>query len=529
MKKLFLVTFMSLLAVVLVLGGCTQTPATTSVAPTPTATTPAAGQPVSGGTLTMAGSQIPKNIGYQPTMGLTDKINMFATIAERLMNMNTQGELVPELATAVNTDASAKTITWTLRKGVKFHDGTDFNAAAAAFNFKQLKDAGVLQYGKSIVSIDTPDDYTLKFTLSDFAFGYVQSFSYNVFILSPALIQSAGKDGAICKVAGTGPFKLEIFDPASKVTVVKNPNYWQTGRPYLDGIVQLSQLDSAVLSAQLQSGEIQFTTSGDLMMQKTLVAKGFKSVNYSYNGYFTFMSPSSSDASSPLNNPLVRQAIEYGTDRDAICNGVLQGTSQAALQMSYPGAVGYDAARGRKYDVNKALALMKQAGYSPDKPIDITIYGTNSKPSIDRRTAIADYLKQIGINAKVEALNFAAFSTIQAEGWKNGLIDCVENSGAVWSVGYANWLGPKPTFNPIPSLGRSAEYDALAAKLLSAPDAAATNSIVVQLIQKNYDDALTFPLWSQPFTYLAAPVLHFDKASSKDRSFDWSQLWLEKK
>ena len=171
---------------------------------------------------------------------------------------------------------------------------------------------------------------------------------------------------------------------------------------------------------------------------------------------------------------------------------------------------------------------MEQAGYA-GKTVNISIYGSNSKPSVDRRTAIADYLKEIGIIAKVEALPFASYSTMQSEGWKNGFMDCVENSGAVWAVGYSNWLGPKPTLSPVPSLGRSAEYDAIANKVLTAPDAATFNSLVTQLIQKNFDDAMTFPLWSQGNTYMAPSFVHTDKAEGTNRTFDWAQVWMDKK
>jgi len=518
----------AILLVVIMLAGCTSTPAPTTPATPQTTAAPTSSGPVSGGNLIMAGSQTPKNIGYQPTMALIDKTLIFTTIAERLMNMNTKGELVPELATEVKTDPAAKTITWTLRKGVKFHDGTDFNAKAAAWNFQQMKDAGVLQFGKSIVSIETPDEYTLKFNLSEFAYQYVMAYSFNVFMLSPKGIEENGKDWAITHVSATGPFMLQEFDPASKVVVVKNPNYWQSGKPYLDSITQLVNLDSAVLSAQIQSNEINFLTSGDLVMQKNLVSKGFKQVVYTPNQTFTFLVPSSADSKSPLSNPLVRQACEYAVDRAAICNGLLQGTSKAALQMSYEGAVGYDPARGRQYDVAKAKQLMEQAGYA-GKEINISIYGSNSKPSQDRRTAIADYLKEIGIIAKVEALPFASYSTMQSEGWENGFMDCVENSGAVWAVGYSNWLGPKPTLSPVPSLGRPDDYNALANKVLTAPDAAANNDLIAQLIQKNFDEALTFPLWSQGNTYIRPDFVHTEEAEGNNRTFAWFNVWIEKK
>jgi peptide/nickel transport system substrate-binding protein len=501
----------------------TTAPITTTTAPETTTTT---GNIITGGSIVMSGTQLPKNIGWQPTMTLIDKVGLLPAIAERLMDVDAQGNLVPQLATSVDTNPAAKTITFHIRQGVTFHDGTTLDAAAVAWNFKQLKDAGVLQYGDALNGFSIMDPYTIQFNLKNFSYQYFQSFAYNVFIFSPTAIEINGKDWAITHVYGTGPFMLKTFNSASEVTVVKNPNYWQPGKPYLDAITLRFNLDSAVLSAAMQSNEIQMNISGDLTMQKTLISKGYKLVSPMPNQVATFMVPSSNDPNSPLSNELVREAIEYAIDRNAISQGLLQGNVTAMNQMSYPGAVGYDSNLGRSYDPTKAKELLAQAGYPDGAGISISIYGSNSAPSVARRTAIAGYLQVVGITAKVEALPFATYSTLQSTGWKNGLMDCVENSGAIWTTGYLSWLGPQPTTNPIPSLARPADYNTLANQILSAPDATTQNGIITQLIKYAYDNAMVLPLWSQPGIWTAQPFVHAE-ATGSTITFDWASLWME--
>jgi peptide/nickel transport system substrate-binding protein len=530
MKKWFPGCLLVVLLVSIVVGACTPTP--TSTPPTskpPTTAAPTTAAPVAGGAMIMAGNQLPKNIGYLPEMPLLDRYGIFATMAERLMNVKSDGELVPELATSVEADANAKTITWKIRQGVKFHDGTPLNAEAVRWNFQQLKDAGVLQFGDAISAMEMPDAYTFRLVLKNFAYVYMYSFSFNNFILSPTGLSANPKAWAYTHIAATGPFKLQDFQPDNRVLVVKNTDYWRTGKPYLDSIELKFNLDSAVLSASMQSKEIQMDTSGDLVHQKDMVNKGFKSVLTTPNQTVYFFTPDSGNASSALSNPLVRQAVEYAIDRPAICNGLLGGTSKPMNQMSYPGAVGYDAQGGRNFDPAKAKQLLEQAGYTGGKTVNIQLIGSNTAPSIAWRTAIVDYLKQVGITATVVPLPFATFATQQATGWKDGFMNCVENSAAIWSIGYLAWLGPLPTSNPIPSLGRSKEYNDLAAQVLTAKDAKTTNDIVTQLIKKNNGDATTLPLWANPATWVCQPFLHVENAEGGPRTFDWANIWMEKK
>jgi len=327
---------------------------------------------------------------------------------------------------------------------------------------------------------------------------------------------------------------LDEFQADSMVSVVKNPKYWRPGKPYLDKIILRFNLDSAVLSAAMQSDEIQMEIGGDLRLHQRLVKSGFKSVLTTPIQTIYSMLPDSINPTSPLSNMKVRQAIEYAIDRPAIVNGTLGGTSVAMNQDSYESAVGYDPNGGRGYDVAKAKKLLEEAGYpggvgKDGKQIELSLYGTTSAPSQAWRAAIAGYLSEVGIKATVVPMPFPTFATMQAEGWVDGLMTCVENSGAPWSIGYLNWFGPLPTNNACPSLGRSEEYNSLANQVLNATDAESMNAIVEKLIKIANDEAMLLPLWANPAVWVAQPYVHVEEAEGGPRSFDWASIWMEKR
>ena len=131
-----------------------------------TSVTQAAGQPQYGGTMKIISQRGPTNIGYSAAMNFGDQ-SPGVMYAERLMNVDVKGNLRPLLAESWEYSPDGKTITFHLRKGVKFHDNTDFNAEAVRWNLQTCLEAGALPGGKYIASIDVIDDHTLRVNLTE--------------------------------------------------------------------------------------------------------------------------------------------------------------------------------------------------------------------------------------------------------------------------------------------------------------------------------------------------------------------------
>jgi peptide/nickel transport system substrate-binding protein len=137
-----------------------------------------------------------------------------------------------------------KSITIKLRKGIKFHDGSEMNAEAVAWNYQRDKDTGKLQYDKLLKQIEVVDNYTVVLHLSGYhslilyGLGWVQVFSKQAWDKATAVGGlEKGKEWAQSNCVGTGPFKLVEYKRDNYLKFEGNQNYWQKGRPYLDGVI----------------------------------------------------------------------------------------------------------------------------------------------------------------------------------------------------------------------------------------------------------------------------------------------------
>ena len=179
----------------------------------------------------------PTNVfGYPPKLVGASK-DYAQPFFDRLLSVGDDGKYKPGLALSWDTSADGKTITFKLRQGVTFHDGTPFNAQAVKDNLENLipPKATIIP---GITSVDVVDDYTVKINLTNYNNLILHQLAAGTttFIYSPEALKKNGTDWALTHPVGTGPFMLKDYQPNISITAVKNPNYWQKGLPYLDGI-----------------------------------------------------------------------------------------------------------------------------------------------------------------------------------------------------------------------------------------------------------------------------------------------------
>ncbi len=183
-------------------------------------------------------------------MGIDVKI--LKPVVECLLNEDIKGNYHPGLATAWKIDTARNTITLTLRKGVKFHDNTDFNAKAAKWCIDQDIKANAV---KGFLSADVVDDYTIRVNVDKYQNNFLNylSSSYGGGMVSPTAYEKKGKEWARSNPVGTGPFKFVSLDRNSKLTFAKWEGYWQKGKPYLDGIEFLFIRDPMTQQAAMRA------------------------------------------------------------------------------------------------------------------------------------------------------------------------------------------------------------------------------------------------------------------------------------
>ena len=202
--------------------------------------------------------------GFDPLkVGVFDtSANMAAALLfDTLTSLDDKGNAQPKLALSWSHSDDYKRWTFKLRPGVKFHDGTAFDAKALKFNFDRQKDpknkCRCAFYIANIKELEAADELTAVYTLTDPAVKFPEIMtipSVNNVVQSPAAIQAKGDDYNRNPV-GTGPFVLKSWTAGDRMVLERNPNYWHQGRPYLDRVVMRPLPDAQARFASLEAGE----------------------------------------------------------------------------------------------------------------------------------------------------------------------------------------------------------------------------------------------------------------------------------
>jgi peptide/nickel transport system substrate-binding protein len=450
-------------------------------------------KPLYGGTLKVISTSMVVNLGY-PAAGYLPQDYFCADPAiETLFRLDAQGGAVPWLATGYKVSPDSKSVTITLRKGVKFHDGTDFNAEAVKYLFDTYR-ASTMSELKSVTSVDIVDSHTVRLNLSEFQIQLIPNLAFRPGqMVSPTAIKTQGKDWCMTHPVGTGPFKFVSYQRDSSLKYEKFPGYWQKGKPYLDAVEFLFIADKTTAVMAFKSGQAHAAGPGLLAQHLSELRDAGK--------YSTSLIPlavyslagDSGHPTSPFADVRVRRAVEYAIDKVAIAKAVGYGIYKPATQptametWSYNGSV-----KGYEYNPQKAKELLAQAGY-PNGFKTRIIYQTTDPQDVF--TAVQGYLAQVGIEAKLEPVASTLYVQNNTTGWDNALIYHNTSSGAHIDPGYIlqNRLSSKGA--QFVSIVHPADYET---KLFAASDERNFNKrkALYQGVMKSIvDNALVSPIF----------------------------------
>jgi peptide/nickel transport system substrate-binding protein len=389
----------------------TQAPAaaapTSAPAPAPT-TAAAAVKP--GGSFVVALALDPQSMDPAHT-GEPQARSVRNCVTEALFDLDASGKLIPRLAESwEQTDPT--TYMLHLRKGVKFHDGTAFDAAAAKFNFDRMRDPATENVWASEItqldSMEVVDPNTVRVkTKQPFAPALIPLYDVNGMQLSPAAVQRWGKDIGTHAV-GTGPFKFVEYVKDDHVQLERNPDYWQQGQPKIDQLRFRVVPSDATRETELRSGGAHLVEY--LPFQDVERLKAMNDIVVSEKPGFRVDWVEFQAEVEPGNNKLFRQAWNWLIDRDAIQNVVYRGTGAPGWDLLLPGTrFGDPTYKPTHVDLAKAKDLLQQSGVK--LPIDLTTY-IEQDPVRQREVQILQAnVADAGINLKVEVLDTAAWNT----------------------------------------------------------------------------------------------------------------------
>jgi glutathione transport system substrate-binding protein len=291
---------------------------------------------------------------------------------EGLTRFNQQLQVVPALATKWESSADGATWTFTLRSGVRFHDGTPFNAASVLATFERLLDvqrglAGASNVRRSVGTVTAPDPLTVVFHLKA-PFASFPRLLAVTSIISP----KADHDGYLSRHAvGTGPYRFVEWKTGEYVREIRNENYWG-GKLKPSGLRFMWTTEPALMNMAIVSGEVDLVNPlppvfADALRHSTKVRllTGASSAVFwvALNTHYK-----------PLNDVRVRRALNYATDRVNLVQSQLRGYGRPANSPLAPAVGNYDEnIKGYPYDLEKARSLLREAGYSNGFPLNIAV------------------------------------------------------------------------------------------------------------------------------------------------------------
>ena len=501
-------------------GQPTIVAAPTSAVAAPTAA--AAGSPKPGGTLkAMQAGDLSSVDGhyYTPGAGLSAWI-VFDTLTEYDDNLRPQ----PALAESWDQSSDSKQISLTLRKGVNFHSGREVTSDDLIYNLNRILDfkltAGIITgFVPPNTQWDAPDKYTVTITTEKpwiNVFDFLQVFN----ILDPNSPEGPrGKSTAV----GTGAFSMVEWVQGDHVTYARNKDYWRTGKPLLDQIVLNIAKDQQAMAVQLEAGQVDFIVNPTIQDYVRLAddTSKFQGLELPNPAAFAMMQPNSTRP--PMDNKLVRQALNWAIDRQRMDDAVQLGRVKIQDLPWPPASPASEPQKNNliTFDLDKAKSLLQQAGVGPFD-LDL-LYSAVSTTAAQQAQIYQQDLAKIGVNGIIRTLQPAALLDawhtqtyglyFAGDPWAN-----LEPLTQFTSGSTTNYRGNNGGY-------LSEAYTKLVEAAAGEVDPVKRKQIYSQLNDFLLDEAFVYALWSNVTRAVAKPNIK-DLGHRRNEMWTFYNAWL---
>ena len=501
--------------------GAAPPPATSAAAPPTSATAepvvvastpaPAAAQPKIGGTIRTGQVGDIANLDGHYSNQLSS--NTVQLAYDKLASYDLQLQPRAMLAESWDISDDLQTFKFNLRKGVTFHNGREFTSDDVKYNVQRVQDpnraslvATLGQQATWFVGVDTPDKYTAILRTDKprpGVFDFLRNFN---------MVDKDTMEGPNAKTAinGTGPFKFVEWASGDHITMAKNPNYWQSGKPYIDQLRISILRDPQAMATQFDASSL------DVMYAPALVdAIRLKQDPHSVvvintqGGSFFYVNINVTNPA--FADKRVRQAMNYALDRNRIASTVLQGLVGGPIDLPWPqNSPAFDEAKNNAYpfDLDKAADLLNHAGVSR-MDTEITYSTSNFAGEYANTAQIyqAD-LAKIGVNTTLKPVDGPTFTQqgfslaygglrIGAGGGSN-VVDAASLLQGGNAYNYAN------NFSGF----KDDAYGKLVNEASSEPDTAKRKQLYLQLNDYLLDQSFTFAYAYSPTSIVVGPNVH---------------------
>jgi len=451
MKRKWMVPVGMMASLMLLVTGCGSSGSTPSVSNSTGTGTATAGH---NGELIIANSE--------PDPGSWDPIKTFlvawgeigSNIFDGLVYRGPDLKIGPGLATSWKY-TNPTTLEFILRQGATFQDGEPFNANAVKFTFDRLlADKTSPQYSNysSIQSVQVVDDSHVIFHLNQVDPVLITKLAgYGAMIVPPKYIQQHGDAYFGSHPIGTGPYKVVDYQKNNSLLLGANPSYWG-GVPKIKKVLIRWIPDATTRLSEMQAGHVDIVEG--IPPSQVSQVQSASSYTLQAEGSPTVESIRFDTAKAPLNNILVRQAINYAVDKKALIQKILGGYGKAISTFQGSISFGNDPNMSNyPYDPNKAKALLQQAGVKSGTTLTFDYIGTDSTFA-EIAQAVSEELQQVGLNVKLQPVDQNTFysdliphqnaGNMYEQGWGGWTLDfdntayLLYHKGEFWNPDYSN-------------------------------------------------------------------------------------------
>lgn len=458
---------------------------------------------------------------YSPTStpgwpGDTDnpqKLWMTWTVFEPLVRLDAAGKPQPWLATSWDWGASNSFITFNLRQGVMFHDGTPFSSEAVKIQAELLMaqmDGGTLNWDRWEIIDDLTIRLYLKKYLRDFWEGIA---GWNFLFMSSEAYKTNGLSWMKEHPIGTGPFKFKSFERDDLLEFVRNENYWQAGKPYLDGIKMVTVKEPLTLQTMMENGQgdMSWLQSGKILQDFN--RPGFNVVS-SYVGT-CFLIFDTTNEGAATNDPRIRIAIEYGLDKPSIVRAMGYGDLVVNNQIMPPGNPCFNTGLpSRRYNPERSRELLAEAGYGAGLSVRLTTDASGTALAV----CLQQYLAAIGISLEIETVDTSRYWKCSMAGWDGILISRYATGINLASFirGYFPPLGLTNISCEIPQ-----DIQTMCASAMAAVDDGSFRALSDEVARMIYDRCLFLPVFSNAVGHILSQRV---QGTGVMKYADWS-VW----
>ena len=338
--------------------------------------------------------------------------------------------MLPHLAKSIDFDRENYRVTVVLNEGIMFHDGSELTAEVVQWNMEFAMQNRLGGAFHNPIGFERPDRYTLIvqfdnfFIDSDIVIGMRPIYSMQAYL-------DHGAEWMNFHPVGTGPFVFEEYVIDTRIRYVRNDNYWQEGKPFLDGVDVMIIFDPMAAMTAFVNGELHSLNTNDRAINEALLGMGFEDRSLpAFTGWHNnIIAPSSWHPDDPFSNVYVRRAVfRYGLDYDELAMLALGRFANNNRHLSIPGSLIYDEAinEGFFFDLDKARQMLADAGYPDGFEFNIyTIFNT-----VPLATAMQDALRRLNITANV--IEIQGTDPRRTDGTMRGLT--IHGGGIVWDI-----------------------------------------------------------------------------------------------